>query len=190
MNDKLRYKIKDVKNPYISSWSFKEKFLIVLWRVFYILFFRTSPKIMGRYWRVCLLRVFGCKIHWKAFVYSSSKIYAPWLLKIGERACIGPKCEVYNLGPVEIGDFSTISQNVYICNGSHDLSLKSLPLIIGDIYIGENVFIGANAFILPGIKINDFAVIGAASVVTRDVGKYEMVGGNPAKFIKKREING
>ena len=188
MKNKLRYKIKDVKNPYTSSWSFKEKFLIRVWRIIYILLFRTSPKIMGRYWRVCLLRLFGCKIHWKAFVYSSSKIYAPWLLKIGKRSCIGPNCEVYNLGPVEIDDFSTISQNVYICNGSHDFSLKSLPLIVGDIYIGKNFFVGANAFILPGIKIHDYAIIGAASVVTKNVGKYEIVGGNPAKFIKKRVL--
>ena len=54
--------------------------------------------------------------------------------------------------------------------------------------IGKNVFVGANAFILPGIKIHDYAIIGAASVVTKNVGKYEIVGGNPAKFIKKRVL--
>ena len=60
--------------------------------------------------------------------------------------------------------------------------------MIGHIKIEENVFIGAKAFILPGINIGRYAVIGACSVVTKDVESYSIVAGNPAKFIKKRVI--
>ena len=79
-----------------------------------------------------------------------------------------------------IGDFTTLSQNVYVCNGSHDLSKKSLPLIISEISIGSNVFIGANAFILLGVDIRDSA---AGAVRTKDVDANMIVAGNPAKFL-------
>ena len=51
--------------------------------------------------------------------------------------------------------------------------------------IKSNVFIGAGAIILPGVKINEFSVIGAGSVVTKDVPRYSMFAGNPAKLIKE-----
>ena len=82
----------------------------------------------------------------------------------------------------------TISQDCYICNGTHDLSKSSLPLMIGVIEIKSCVFIGAKALILPGLTIGEYAVIGAGSVVTKNVEPWVVVGGNPAKFIKKRII--
>ena len=56
----------------------------------------------------------------------------------------------------------------------------------GDTVIGNDVWIGAEAMIMPGVKISDGAVIGARSLVTKDIGPYEIWGGNPAKLIKKR----
>ncbi|AZL15940.1 CatB-related O-acetyltransferase [Rickettsiales endosymbiont of Stachyamoeba lipophora] len=56
----------------------------------------------------------------------------------------------------------------------------------GDTVIGNDVWIGAEAMIMPGIKIADGAVIGARSLITKNVGPYEIWGGNPARFIKKR----
>ncbi|WP_455632423.1 acyltransferase, partial [Parabacteroides sp.] len=76
----------------------------------------------------------------------------------------------------------------YLCNGTHDLSLSNMPLMIGEMVIGNNVFIGAKSLILPGIKIEDYAVIGAGAIVVKDVNAYDVVAGNPAKFIKKRII--
>ena len=94
---------------------------------------------------------------------------------------------MYNLGEVSIGERSVVSQYGYLCNGTHDLSVDNLPLMIGKIEIGDNVFMGARSMILPGLKIGDGAVIGAGAVVTKDVAPGDIVGGNPAKFIKKRE---
>lgn len=56
----------------------------------------------------------------------------------------------------------------------------------GDTVIGNDVWIGAEAMIMPGVKISDGAVIGARSLVTKNIGPYEIWGGNPAQLIKKR----
>lgn len=184
---KLRYKSIKQKDAFTSPWSLKEVILIRLWNIVWKIFFYFSPKYF-RYWRIFLLRLFGAKIDWSVFIYPSAKIFAPWLLTMEGRSCLGPNSEVYNLGPVKIKNLATISQYAYICNGTHDLSDPKLPLMIGDILIGEKVFIGAKALILPGIQIGDGAVIGAGAVVTKDVEPFTIVGGNPARFLKKRVI--
>lgn len=176
------------KDAYSSSWTLKEVFLIHLWHYTWLLLYRTTPKHFFNGWRLLLLRLFGARISGRPFVFPSSKVYAPWLLAIGHKSCLGPKSEVYNLGPVVIKERATVSQYAYICNGTHDLSLPNMPLLVGEVVIEDKVFIGARAMILPGIKIGEFAVVGAGAVVTKDVAPYDVVGGNPARFIKKREI--
>lgn len=101
-----------------------------------------------------------------------------------------------------IGKFCSISSGVYICPYEHDYKLRTTHPIVRDlgsvlsrpkVIIGNDVLISLNAIILEGVKIGDGAVIGAGSVVTKDVKSYEIVGGVPSKHIKYRfcdeEIN-
>jgi putative colanic acid biosynthesis acetyltransferase WcaF len=185
----LYYKSRNQIDPYASAWSKKELIGIILWKIIWILFFRYSPKKMGNKFRILLLKIFGAKIEWSVFLYSSAKIYIPWLLTMEAKSCLGPFSEVYNLGPVHIKKEATVSQYAYICNGTHDISDKGFPLMVGNILVGENVFIGAKAFIMPGVQLGEASVVGACAVVTKDVLPFTVVGGNPAKFIKKRIIN-
>lgn len=185
----LKYKVKNQKDAYTSSWSIKEVLVIKLWNIVWLLFFRYSPKKIGNPWRIFILKLFGAKIDKSVFLYSSSKISVPWLLIMEKKSCLGPFSEVYNLGPVHLKENVTVSQYSYICNGTHDLSNPKSPLMIGNIVIDSDVFIGAKAFIMPGVKIGKYAVIGACSVVTKDVLPFQIVGGNPAKFIKKRVLD-
>ncbi len=141
------------------------------------------------HWHIVLLKMFGCKIHGHVFIAPSCRIYAPWLLEIGNNSCLGPRSEVYNLGPVTIGERTTLAQYVYVCNGTHDLSNPILPLLVGNIEIGDDVFIGAKAIILPGLHISNGSVVGAGSVLTKDTETLKIYAGNPAKFIKERRIN-
>ena len=84
---------------------------------------------------------------------------------------------------ISIGDNVTLSSKVHIL--AHDASLKQTLGYskVGKVYIGDHVFVGANTTILPGIEIGEFAIIGAGSVVTKNVPPYEVWAGNPAKKI-------
>ncbi len=84
---------------------------------------------------------------------------------------------------IEIGDNVTLAPGVHIL--AHDASTKKYLgyTKIGEVIIGNNVFIGAKSIILPGIKIGDNSIIGAGSIVTKNVASNTVVAGNPARQI-------
>ncbi|WP_237706969.1 putative colanic acid biosynthesis acetyltransferase [Ochrovirga pacifica] len=139
-------------------------------------------------WRVFVLRVFGADVSWKAMVNSSVKIWAPWNLKMGDYACLGPGVDCYNQGFITIGKNVTVSQKSYLCASTHDFTSKNHELLVQPIVIQEKSWIAADAFIGPGVTVGEGAVVGARAAVFKDVAAWTVVGGNPAKFIKKREL--
>ncbi len=114
----------------------------------------------------------------------------PWLLTLGDHSILGDRVVVYNLGPVAIGEHTTISQDAYLCAGTHDYTQPDLPLVRSAITIGSGVWVCAGAFIGPGVTIGDNSVVGARSVVMKDVPPGVVVGGNPARVIKPRAMGG
>jgi putative colanic acid biosynthesis acetyltransferase WcaF len=175
------------ESAYASPWGYGVRFRIVVWAFVWLVLFRPTPKFFNL-WRVFLLRLFGCRVSGRPFVAASAIIKMPWNLRLEDRACLGPGSEVYNLGLVTLGARSTIAQHAYLCAGSHDLTQPSLPLVIGPIEVGRDAFIGARAFLLPGIHVGEGAVVGACAVVTRDVPPWTIVAGNPARPIGERPI--
>jgi galactoside O-acetyltransferase len=119
-------------------------------------------------------------------------------LFIGEHVHIASFCTINaGGGTVYIGDHSGCSNGVVIAAGMPELDSRYISAADRDKYIqkristtwiGRFVVIFANATILPGVKIEDYAVIGAGSVVTKDVGRGEIWWGNPAKLQKVRNI--
>src|SRR5439155_26816529 len=101
-------------------------------------------------WRRLLLRAFGARLGTAAAVHSSTRIVHPWLLEIGHWSNVGPSTTIYNLGPVKIGDHTVISQECYLCAGTHDYTKPDLHLLRPPIVIGDGVWIAAGAFIGPG----------------------------------------
>lgn len=184
---KLIYKNKSQRDAYTSPWKTSEAICIRIWYVFWLLCISWFPKCFSGWHRLCL-KIFKADIHGKPFVYPSCRIYAPWLLCLKDKACLGHKSEIYNLGPVTINEKATIAQYAYLCNGTHDFTHPKLPLVVGEVTIGEQAFIGTKALILPGICIGEGAIVGAGSVVTKSVESWAIVGGNPAKFIKERKM--
>ena len=71
---------------------------------------------------------------------------------------------------------------------SHDVSSPTFDYFVSPVVIKDNVWIATGAIILPGVTIGEGAVVGAGAVVTKDVEPWTVVGGNPAKFIKKRVL--
>ena len=112
------------------------------------------------------------------------------LLNIGERVSFGGNVMIYISANVSIGSDSMIASGVKIITSTHDYNNNPTwkQRIDRPVKIGSNVWIGANAIILPGVRIGDNAVIGAGSVVTKHVPEKMIVAGSPAKFLKYRSM--
>ncbi|MCX6967576.1 MAG: DapH/DapD/GlmU-related protein [Verrucomicrobia bacterium] len=170
---------------YDSPWSLKGRLGMLLWDCCWAVFCGWTPKPLNR-WRLFWLKCFGGKIHGLPFVHQRARIQIPWNLTLHDRACLGDRANAYTLGEIEIGARSVIAQEAYLCTGTHDLNDPKLPLQVAKITIGNDVFIGARAFLMPGIRVGDRAVVGACSLVTKDVAQESIVGGNPAKVLRTR----
>jgi lipopolysaccharide O-acetyltransferase len=113
------------------------------------------------------------------------------MLGIGKNVQINDYCHIGCAGTVLIGDDSLIASKVFISDHDHAIrQVGSKPsetgLIVRPVTIGRRVWIGEGVAILKGVKIGDDAIIGANSVVTRDVPAATIVAGNPARLIRKR----
>ncbi len=143
----------------------------------------------ANYWRAFLLRRFGATLDIEVATRPSTKVLHPWLLTVGAYAAIGDRVYIYNLGPIRIGAHTVISQDAYLCAGTHDYAQADLPLLRPPITIGAGVWVAAGAFIGPDVTVGDNSVVGAFSVVGGDVPRDVVVAGNPARIIKPRPMN-
>ena len=138
--------------------------------------------------RNAILRLFGATLPHRTLIYSSCKIFAPWNLEVGKYSTIGPRTELYNKAKIVIGDNVVVSQGSFLCTASHDISQSLLPLICSPISIEDQAWVAADVFVGPGVTVGKGAVVGARSAVFKDVGPWEVFGGNPAKLLKTREL--
>lgn len=156
----------------------------LLW-VFGSLLFRLTPRPFYGL-RNCLLRLFGARVGRGTHIHPTARITLPWNLTIGEYSAIGDHARIYNLGPVRIGDRSTISQYAHLCAGTHDYEDPSFRLLKPPIAIGDEVWVCADAFVGPGVTLGDRSIVAAAAVVVRDIPPNAIVAGNPARIVKTR----
>ncbi|MDY2736945.1 sugar O-acetyltransferase [Intestinibacter sp.] len=106
-------------------------------------------------------------------------------ITVGKNVFINSGCKFQDQGGITIGDGSLIGHNVVLATLNHDLNPeKRSNMHPAPIIIGENVWIGSNSTILPGVTIGDGVIIAAGAVVTKDVPANVIVGGVPAKIIK------
>ena len=99
---------------------------------------------------------------------------------------IGDRANINTLGEIEIGPRAIVAQETYLSSGSHDFDHPAVPLVTAKITIGADAFVGARAFIMPGVTIGNRALIGACSVVTKDVPENVVAAGNPCRVIETR----
>ena len=173
-------------SQYHNALSRKNQVIRLLWTVVWGIFARPLPRSVGSGWKRWLLRLFGARIASTAIVYSSAKVYYPANLTMDAYSCLASDVDCYNVAPITIGANSTVSQGAYLCTASHDISNPLNPLITAPIVIEDQAWVAAGAFVGMGVTIGQGAVVGARAAVFKSVEPWTVVGGNPAKFLKKR----
>ena len=156
----------------------------LIWGVVQATLYKWSP-VPFHGWRRLLLRLFGAHIGSGAHPYASAQIWAPWNLKMGPRSCLGPRSICYSVAQVTLAEDAIVSQGAHLCTATHDHRDPLFTLFVGDIEIGTSSWVSADAFIGPGVKVGDRAVIGARAVVVRDVLPETVVVGNPARIVSR-----
>lgn len=124
---------------------------------------------------------------------SQFECHDPSNVKLDDYIYIGRNCKFYGIGKIEISSNVIIGNDTKILTSSHNYEGDMIPYdktVIPNkekVIIEKNVWIASYVIILPGVKIGEGAVVAAGSVVTKDVPKLAVVGGNPAKIIKYRD---
>ncbi|MDF2926670.1 MAG: putative acyl transferase [Paenibacillaceae bacterium] len=160
-------------------------FIVLLWWFIQGTIFRFSLHPMYA-WRNFLLRLFGAQIGRGVQVRATAKFTYPWKVSIGEYSWIGDHVELYSLDQIHIGSHCVISQNSYLCTGSHDIYDENFGLITKPVTVGDGAWIASDVFLYPGVAIGEMAVVAARSTVTRNVPANLIFGGSPAVLIKPR----
>ncbi|MCS3824335.1 WcaF family extracellular polysaccharide biosynthesis acetyltransferase [Salinibacter ruber] len=158
----------------------------VLWGVGAVLF-RWTPRLLYGV-RNALLRLFGAEIGKNVRIHPSATIYFPWNVSIGDWSSVGEDAMIYNLGPIAIGEKVTVSQRAHLCAGTHDATDPAMPLQKPPISVGDQAWICADAFVGPGVTVEEGAVVGARAVAVSDVEPWTVVAGNPASHVRNRTL--
>ena len=109
-------------------------------------------------------------------------------MRMGDYSCLAPYVDCSCVAPITIGKHATVSQYTYLCTGTHDFERSDMPLITAPIVIEDQAWVCACVFVGPGVTVGQGAVIGARSVVFKDVKPWIVAAGNPPRYIKKRVV--
>jgi len=178
-----------MNQQYVNHLGRKHQIVRLLWSICWGLCASWLPRSLFSGWKRALLRLFGANVAPTAVVYSSAKIYYPANLTMDDYACLASDVNCYNVAPIHVGKFATVSQGAMLCTASHDITSPSHELITAPVSIGNQAWVGAGAFIGMGVTVGEGAVVGARAAVFKSVEPWTVVGGNPAKFLKNRMLN-
>lgn len=171
----------------------REKFVQRMWEFARIVLCYPTP-FFFRKWRRCVTTLFSrlycgsSNLSRSASFARNCRIDYPWNVSIGNLSSIGSHTWVYGLDKITIGCNCCIGDDVRLLTGSHDIASSHFDLVTRPITIMDNVWIATGAILLPGVTIGEGAVVASGAVVTKDVPSWTVVAGNPAKYIKKREL--
>lgn len=134
----------------------------------------VSSLIVERIWcpsrlRVSILRAFGASIGSGVLIRNGVRIHWPWKLTVGNNSWIGVDAWLLNLEPITVGSDVCISQQVFLCTGSHSWSSPTFEFDNAPIAIQDGSWIAARATILRGVTVGRNSVIGATCLVVKDV---------------------
>ena len=177
-------------SKYDQSWFDRGRpmwFIFLWWLVQGIVFPLTPHNFYG--FRCWLLRLFGAKVGKNVFFRSTARVVYPWKVEIGDYSWIGDDVCFYSLDHIKVGSHCVISQKTYLCTGSHNFKEINFDLITKTVEIGNGVWIAADCFIAPGVKIGANSVIGARSSVFNNIPHEQVAWGNPCIPHYPRKMN-
>jgi acetyltransferase-like isoleucine patch superfamily enzyme len=161
---------------------------------FYRIYLKLEAMISKQQVNYLKSRLKRCGNH--VILHPKCEIVVPERLEIGDHTSIWAYTTIYSTFGVKIGKNCLISSNCGISSYNHTInslnrieSRKDDYLYSKQVIIGDNVWIGMNACILPGVEIGENSIVGSGSVVTKNVPANEIWVGNPAKFIKSISYN-
>jgi putative colanic acid biosynthesis acetyltransferase WcaF len=158
---------------------------VQLWSLVQTTLFRLSPRVLYG-WRNFLLRRFGCQVGKGVRIRPTAQITYPWKVAIGDWSWIGDNVTLYSLGKIDIGDNVVVSQDSYICTGSHDFQSPTFDIWQETVTIESQAWLATGVFVAPGVRIGHGAVVGVRSLVLQDLLPMTVYAGNPAKVIRPR----
>jgi acetyltransferase-like isoleucine patch superfamily enzyme len=156
------------------------------------LFFLCSKcicKLPSHALRKAFLRTMGARIESGVALYSGAEVRKPRLLSIGRGSSIGHDAVLDARKRLTIGRNVNMSSQVMIWTDQHDYRSRTFVAAGGPVTIGDYVWLGPRAIILPGINVGEGAVVAAGAVVTKDVPPYAVVAGVPAVKVRERPRN-
>ena len=171
----------------------REKIVQRSWEVLRKVVYGMSPffaRKWRRRWTVLAARLGGSGglLAESVSISRAARIDFPWNLDAGDLSSFCDGSWIYALDKIKIGKNVCIGEDVRLLTGTHDINSSTFKLVTKPIIIGDNVWIATGSTVLPGIVIGEGAVVGACSVVTKDVPAWTVVAGNPAKVVKKRDL--
>jgi maltose O-acetyltransferase len=134
-------------------------------------------------------KVFRISVPKDSIIYCGARFFHPWRIRIGSHSIIGDHAFLDGRAGLYIGNNVNIAGEVSIFTMDHDIDDPRFAGRDAPVIIRDWAYIGSRVIILPGVTINQGAVVGSGSVVTRDVPSWTLVGGVPATFIRRREEN-
>jgi putative colanic acid biosynthesis acetyltransferase WcaF len=178
-------KIDDFNPVQTTPYSVKLKLKIYLWKFINKTIFRIIPNQLRKP-RILMLRLFGANLASSVFIHRKSNIEHPWNLTMGHLSSVGENSWIYCLDKIIIGQKCTIGKDCYLITGSHDVTDFFFSQLTKPIIIKDGTWVTTGVYIMPGVIIEEFNVIGAKSLVLNNTQPFSIVAGNPAKFIKNR----
>ncbi|NJN48812.1 MAG: colanic acid biosynthesis acetyltransferase WcaF [Alkalinema sp. RL_2_19] len=160
---------------------------ILLWWFVQAITFPLTPHFASGL-RAKILRLFGATIGEGVLIRPTARFTYPWKISIGDWSWIGDDVVLYSLDRIEIGAHCIISQESYICTGSHDLQDPSFGLTTAPVKIGNGAWVAADCFVAPGVAIGANSVVGTRSTVLRDLPAGQVCWGSPCKAHHAREM--
>lgn len=138
------------------------------------LWFAVENLAFKKFWfprrfRPAVLRAFGAEVGEGVVIRYNVRVTWPWKLSIGDHSWIGEGTWLYNVEPIRIGANTCVSQEAFLCTGSHDRFALDFACDNGPITVGSRSWIGAQAAVLRGVTVGDDATVGGRALVVKDV---------------------